>query len=30
VPIWLGILHQLTAALLFSLAVTFTWRVRRP
>ena len=30
VPIWLGILHQLTAALLLAVAVAFAWRVRRP
>lgn len=29
VPIGLGILHQLTAALTLSVAVTFAWRVRR-
>jgi len=29
VPISLGLLHQLTAALTLSLAVAFTWRVRR-
>lgn len=30
VPIWLGILHQLTAALLLAIATAFAWRVRRP
>jgi cytochrome c oxidase assembly protein subunit 15 len=30
VPIWLGVLHQLTAALLLTTAVAFAWRVRRP
>ncbi|MFN3524099.1 MAG: COX15/CtaA family protein [Phenylobacterium sp.] len=29
VPIWLGVLHQLTAALVLALAVAFAWRVRR-
>jgi len=28
-PIWLGILHQLTAAVVLTLAVIFAWRVRR-
>ena len=30
VPVWLGMAHQVTAALLLSLAVAFGWRVRRP
>ena len=30
VPIWLGILHQVTAALLLAVATAFVWRVRRP
>lgn len=30
VPIWLGVLHQVFAALVLSLAVAFAWRVRRP
>lgn len=29
VPLWLGIAHQLAAALVLSLAVAFAWRVRR-
>jgi len=29
VPIWLGVLHQLAAALVLSLAVAFAWRARR-
>lgn len=28
-PLWLGILHQLAAAVVLSLAVAFAWRVRR-
>ncbi|WP_309646099.1 COX15/CtaA family protein [Phenylobacterium sp.] len=30
VPIWLGIAHQVMAALVLALAVSFAWRVRRP
>ncbi len=30
VPVWLGMAHQVTAALVLSLAVAFGWRVRRP
>lgn len=30
VPIWLGIAHQVAAAIVLSLAVAFAWRVRRP
>ena len=30
VPLWLGLLHQVTAALLLALATAFAWRVRRP
>ena len=30
VPVWLGMAHQVTAALVLSLAVAFAWRVRRP
>ena len=30
VPIWLGIAHQLVAALVLSLAVALAWRARRP
>lgn len=30
VPVWLGMAHQITAALVLSLAVAFAWRVRRP
>lgn len=29
VPIWLGVLHQVAAAIVLSLAVAFAWRVRR-
>ncbi|WP_374570235.1 COX15/CtaA family protein [Phenylobacterium sp.] len=29
VPLWLGMLHQATAAIVLSLAVAFAWRVRR-
>jgi heme a synthase len=28
-PLWLGLLHQLGAALVLTLAVTLAWRVRR-
>jgi cytochrome c oxidase assembly protein subunit 15 len=30
VPVWLGMAHQVTAAVVLSLAVAFGWRVRRP
>ena len=30
VPLWLGILHQITAALVLAIATAFCWRVRRP
>lgn len=30
VPIWLGMAHQVAAAIVLSLAVAFAWRVRRP
>jgi cytochrome c oxidase assembly protein subunit 15 len=30
VPLWLGLLHQVMAALLLALATAFAWRVRRP
>ncbi|MDO8381166.1 COX15/CtaA family protein [Phenylobacterium sp.] len=30
VPLWLGLLHQVTAALLLAFATAFAWRVRRP
>jgi cytochrome c oxidase assembly protein subunit 15 len=30
VPIWLGVAHQVMAALVLSTAVAFAWRVRRP
>lgn len=30
VPLWLGVLHQITAALVLALATAFCWRVRRP
>ncbi len=30
VPVWLGMAHQVTAALVLSLVVAFAWRVRRP
>ena len=30
VPLWLGILHQITAAFVLALATAFCWRVRRP
>lgn len=30
VPLWLGLLHQITAALLLAFATAFAWRVRRP
>jgi len=30
VPLWLGIVHQVAAAIVLSLAVGFAWRVRRP
>jgi cytochrome c oxidase assembly protein subunit 15 len=30
VPIWLGVAHQVAAAIVLSLAVAFAWRVRRP
>jgi cytochrome c oxidase assembly protein subunit 15 len=30
VPIWLGMAHQVAAAVVLSLAVAFAWRVRRP
>jgi cytochrome c oxidase assembly protein subunit 15 len=29
VPLWLGLLHQATAAVVLALAVAFAWRVRR-
>jgi cytochrome c oxidase assembly protein subunit 15 len=29
VPLWLGILHQLGAAILLATATAFAWRVRR-
>jgi cytochrome c oxidase assembly protein subunit 15 len=29
VPLWLGVLHQVAAAIVLSLAVAFAWRVRR-
>ncbi|MCC7267008.1 MAG: COX15/CtaA family protein, partial [Caulobacteraceae bacterium] len=28
-PLWLGMLHQLVAAVLLALATAFAWRVRR-
>lgn len=30
VPIWLGMAHQIVAAIVLSLAVAFAWRARRP
>ncbi|MDP3852359.1 COX15/CtaA family protein [Phenylobacterium sp.] len=30
VPVWLGVLHQVFAAVVLSLAVALAWRVRRP
>lgn len=30
VPIWLGMAHQVAAAIVLSLAAAFAWRVRRP
>lgn len=30
VPIWLGLAHQIVAAIVLSLAVAFAWRARRP
>ena len=29
-PIWLAMIHQITAAVVLTLAVAFAWRVRRP
>ncbi|MDO9247210.1 MAG: COX15/CtaA family protein [Phenylobacterium sp.] len=29
-PLWLALLHQVTAALLLAIATAFAWRVRRP
>ena len=30
VPIWLGMAHQIAAAIVLSLAVALAWRARRP